>query len=516
MSATQVEYFPLGGGEDLVSPTFSIPPGRVLFSQNYEQGVVGGYIKSQGYERFDGQPSPSGGADANEIATRRAAINAVPGSGPIRGVWMFNGDVYAFRDNAAATECNMYKATPSGWTLVSTPTLLPGGRFEFVNYNFRGSASSIRMYGCDGVNKAFEFDGTTMTQITTGMTTDTPKHIAAFKKHLFLIFPNGSVQHSSIGDPLTWSPVTGASEIAVGDEGTGLKPLPGGVLAIFTRNHTYALYGSSSADWQLQLISEEGGAYEWTQQSIAGDTFFLDDRGVTNLKATQAFGDFSHSTISIPISPLIDTLRPNINASMVVKNKSQYRLFAGKNVLVATFSSTKLVGWTRMYLDHNVTCCFSGEDANGKEKLFFGSDNGFVYQMDIGTSFDGNPINSYLRLPFNHSRSPRHRKRYRKAVLELDLQGATTLQYQAEYDYGSFEVAKPDAQSLALSGGGGYWNISTWNTFNWTEPIISVAEASLTGSGVNIGLIIYSSSSTELPHRIDGVVLHYDVRRIKR
>ena len=49
----------------------------------------------------------------------RSDIQAVPGSGPIRGVAYFKyADVYAWRDNTAGTAMAIYKSTSSGWTLV--------------------------------------------------------------------------------------------------------------------------------------------------------------------------------------------------------------------------------------------------------------------------------------------------------------------------------------------------------------------------------------------------------------
>lgn len=49
------------------------------------------------------------------IETQRALIGAVPGSGPIRGVWMFNGETYAFRDNVGGTACEVYRSSALGW-----------------------------------------------------------------------------------------------------------------------------------------------------------------------------------------------------------------------------------------------------------------------------------------------------------------------------------------------------------------------------------------------------------------
>lgn len=56
---------------------------------------------------------------------RRAAITAVPGSGDVRGVWEYKGDIYAFRDNAGGTACIMHKATISGWEEITPSSTLP-------------------------------------------------------------------------------------------------------------------------------------------------------------------------------------------------------------------------------------------------------------------------------------------------------------------------------------------------------------------------------------------------------
>ena len=44
----------------------------------------------------------------------RTDISTVPGSGAVRGVKYYNGNLYAFRDNAAATACVMHIASAAG------------------------------------------------------------------------------------------------------------------------------------------------------------------------------------------------------------------------------------------------------------------------------------------------------------------------------------------------------------------------------------------------------------------
>jgi hypothetical protein len=199
------------GGLDLITPHIEMPDGHVVASTNYEPEVRG-YKRIGGFERFDGQPSPSeaayyrldfdagttaistddivigatsgatgtavadavvvsGSWDGNDAAgfiplvdvtgtytddenlqvsaatvavangtqslgtndtyiqaaieARRDAIAAVPGSGDIRGIWEYKGDIYAFRDNVAGTACVMYKATNSGWEAIAGSTTIP-------------------------------------------------------------------------------------------------------------------------------------------------------------------------------------------------------------------------------------------------------------------------------------------------------------------------------------------------------------------------------------------------------
>lgn len=450
--------------------------------------------------------------------TARALIGAVPGSGDILGVWVYGSDVYAFRNNAGGTAAIMHKATAAGWTTVTTPALSPGGTYRFVNHNFGGHAGSVKMYGCDGQNKAFQFDGTTFTQITTGMTTDTPTHIAVHQNHLFLAFSGGSVQNSSLGDPLTWAVVTGANEIAIGDEVTNLVSLTDTGLGIFTRNNTFILYGTSVADFVMantKKHAENTGAIEDTVQSIAG-TVFLDDRGLTTLQAALEYGNFKTNTISQKIEPLLTPRKTLVAGSMLVREKSQYRIFfTDKSGFILTFDGNRVSGITTMLLDHVITTSCSLEDGNGNEVMYFGSDDGFVYQMDAGISFDGVAYKSFARLAFNHFGSPRQRKKIRHFTLDVDGQPGATILFQPDYDYSSADVPLALATTIDLQGGGGFWNVANWNDFLWSSQIESQAVGYIPGTFLNLGLLVYTESATTDPYTLHGAHFIWSPQGIK-
>ena len=56
--ATVAEYFPLGGGLDVVTPALSIAAGRAIALVNFEPWYNDGYRRVDGFERFDGRPRP--------------------------------------------------------------------------------------------------------------------------------------------------------------------------------------------------------------------------------------------------------------------------------------------------------------------------------------------------------------------------------------------------------------------------------------------------------------------------
>ena len=490
--AVQSQAWALSGGLDLISPALQMPPGKAILAQNYECAMSGGYRRIDGYTIYDGR---SNGTHL-----------AVAGSGPIRGVWEYNNVVYAFRNNAGGSACVMHKSTSSGWAVVSTPTLSPNGNFEFINHNFTGHSGSLKMFGCDGINKAFQFNGTTLSFLTTGMTTDTPSHIGVHKNHLFLSFTGGSVQHSGVGNPASWNLVTGAGEIGIGTEVTGFSSMKGDSLAITGINQISILYGASASDWNLKLFSPAIGAVARTNGQMDSDLYFFNGDDLSSLTATQAFGDFESASVSAVVKPFIDARKSNTVGATVNRDKNQYRLFFDdKSVLVGTIINRQVVGFTTWRLEH--TPSFITEK-------YMGCTDGSVMYMDNGVSFNGTAIQSYLRLPFTSFNTPHRKKRFRKATLELEAGSQATLDYLADYDYGS--GGSSSGAQATVYGGGGFWDVANWNNFVWSSAVVASAEAYLNGSGMNISLLIVHSSATDPAFTLQGVQLNYSLRGLNR
>jgi hypothetical protein len=527
----------------------------------------------------------------------RSDITAVPGSGPVRGVFLYKGTVYALRDNAGGTAVDMYKSTGSGWSQValgrelaftsggtyeivegdtitgatsaatavitrvvlesgtwgggdaagrlifasqsgtfqsenlnvgantnvatiagnsSAITLDDGGRFEIVIGSIGGGVSNYRAYGCDGVNRAWEFDGTVFVPISTGMAVDKPNHIAVHRQHLFLSF-GASLQFSGLGLPYQWTPLLGAGEIAMADTITCLIALPGdqtsGALGVYTRRDTAVLYGTSSQDFALSTFNTGTGAVAYSAQTM-DQAYVLDDRGVITLGTSLNFGNFTPASLTMNIRPFMQPRINKLAASTVNREKGQYRLFFNDGYGVyLTVLNGRLLGAMPMQFPNTPFCSFEGEDATGTARIFLGGENGFVYELERGTSFDGAPIAANFALPFNAKGSPRILKRYRKASVEVT--GDAYAEFQFGYDLGyrtpyiDQDVNSTHASDLRAS----YWDEFEWDNFVWDGSDVSPSEVEVRGTAENIAVRISTVSDQLEPFTINSIILHYTMRR---
>jgi hypothetical protein len=672
MNLPSVSYdvIQLKGGYDLLTPTLSLASGAAREVINFEVSVNGGYTRIAGYERFDGQRSPSsaeysvifmdavtnvsvgqtvtgpngsgvviafngtyivytkatGFFDVGDAITQgvnpvgtvtaegtpvgpedgakylnlaadayRADIDPVPGSGPVRGVVVFNGVLYAWRDTADGLSKKIYRSTSSGWSEVALGselsfatgsseifdgdivvgatsgatgtvsrvmlkngswsastatgslilsattgtfqsgenlqvasankaaaggaagaiTLAPGGRVQTVLANFGGLYSS-RIYGCDRVNPGFEFDGSIYAPISTGMPDDTPDNVAVHANHLFFSF-DASLQFSGTNEPYRWSPIFGAGEISMRDTITALMPLQGSnqspALVVYSLNETNILYGSSDQDFNLTAYSVNSGGNRFTAQRLE-TSYVFDDRGVVSLSTSDKFGNFDASTLTFNIRPVVQSRRTLATAAGINREKSQYRLFFSDGyALYLTIVNGEYFGAMPVQFPNPVFCWCEGQRADRAEQAFFGSTNGFVYRMDAGTSFDGENIEYSLLLNYNAVRSPRIRKRLRRASIEMTGTSYAQFNFGYELGYGLPDNEQPNNYTYESRFSPSYWDTFVWDSFTWDGKVLAPTEVEMTGTAENVAIRVFGSSDYIGEFTINSVILHYSMRR---
>lgn len=399
-------------------------------------------------------------------------------------------------------------------------TLQPGGVYSFDEFNFYGQLQSKRLYFTNGLNRGMEFDGTTVIPINSTATLDTPKFVKAHRNYLYLTI-GSDLFNSSVGNPYRFVTAEGAAQTAVGDTITGLASLPGQVLSILCRNSSFALTGASSSTWALQVIRRDVGAIAYTNQTMS-DTYMLDDRGIVSISTTQKYGNFQDATLSRLIQPLIDSIRTLAISSFVIRQKDIYAVVCSDGRLVCMgMTSTQSdgpmpSGFTTIQLGFTPSCAWTGEDSTGVERIFIGASNGHVYEFDVGSTFDGSAIESWARIFYTSSKSPRIRKRYRKFILELTNELYSSISVTGDLSFGDVNIEQLASTAVSATGSGGYWDVANWDQFIWDASEISQPEISLAGTGINISLVFYSNTKYDHGHTLQGGVMHYTPRRIQR
>jgi hypothetical protein len=377
----------------------------------------------------------------------------------------------------------------------------------------QNAGNGMRIYGCDGVNRGFEFDGTVMAPIVTGMATDAPTHVNIHRKQVFFSFA-ASTQHSAPGTPFVWSAVFGASELLVDQPITAFETMPGSennpAMAIFGTDTTSILYGSGVSDWKLSGLNLGIGAKAYSVRSV-GRTYLFDDSGVVNLEGTQSFGNFSTTSLTQNLRSYTSARKTILTDSCFNFERKQYRMFfSDGSALYNTIVNNRFLGAMPMQFLMSPFVVANGEATNTGEVTYVGATDGFVYQLDIGSSFDGAAIESRFQLTFANQRNSRILKTYHKAVFEI--QGTDYAEFSAAADL-AYTSDETEQITVATKTAGVYWDEFTWDEFTWDGTSLAPNEWDFDGEGENIAVRISSSDARWPEFTINSLILHYKERR---
>lgn len=233
------------------------------------------------------------------IEAARAEIQAVPGSGPVRGLGILNGVVYAARNNEDGTETVIHKATASGWqalaidrevgfTATSIGAIAEGSTVSQTTPTRTATIKRVVLesgiWGTGPVSGRLIITTPSGGEFTAGAATADSKSVTlSGASAAITLAPNGKwkfIAHNFTGgqDTRRLYGVDGVNKpIEIGQDDV-IVPINTGVSALFPatsieahRNHLFLAYGSN-----LQH-SAIGEPYKWTVLGgaaaiAAGDT----------------------------------------------------------------------------------------------------------------------------------------------------------------------------------------------------------------------------------------------------
>ena len=388
-------------------------------------------------------------------------------------------------------------------------------KFRFARYNFDGTEKIVMV---DGTNAPAIYNDTTFTVLD-----DAPidvvgaNHVVNFKNQLF--FSKGS--NLSFTAPFTdndFTAASGAGTINVGNAITGLIIFRE-QLIIFSERRISRLVGSTIADFQLQPVTMDTGCIEEdTIQEVGGDIIFLGPDGLRSLATTDKFGDFSIGVISKPIQTETNRLisQNTSFASVVIREKSQYRIL-GYNANITTDAARGILAtqteqgiqWAEL---RGIRAYVADSNYNAStEVVVFGHDDGYVYQMESGNSFDGANISASFATPFIPVNDPRLRKTFYKMFLYTDPQGSFTADVSLKYDFEEADVIQPASITFNNASGAdalAFYGEAKYGTGEYGGTIQRLFDSQLIGSGFVVSLV-FSSESTNPPYSLDALTFEY-------
>lgn len=521
----------------------------------------------------------------------RAAIGKPAGSGPIRGLKFWNGSVYCMRDDADGLTATLWKSTASGWESVRAG-MRPGGYMRAIIANFSGSSTEVALYGCDGKNRYWRYDGSTfefgpalwgtesnaystvshgnlvtpasglqtfalgvfadrtfvagdrlriygitnaanymvgtfVSLVSNALTVnvsefnndggegfyhvclesdyDRPYALVEHKNYLWLAYPRGQLITTDLGEPMTTG--TTSEAFGIGAEITDLVVMRSDVLGIFRVNGVTLLYGSDPESFEMKPFTRASNCRARSAQEVGGNAIFVTDAGIQSLAGSDAFGDFQQDNLATFARRTEQRITSDFRCASVIRSDSQYRVYgADKRVLVMSWQSSPTsadaVEFMPLLYDHQAVCA-DAEVYNDEEYVFFGTDDGWVMRERVGTSFDGEPIESFVRTCYWHCGGPQVKKRMRKITLDIQAGEAdVTINYRQDMDFQGPGQGTGYAYVTEVQGGA--YNTDYWDEFFYDGEEAGQIHANVDGICRYMSLTVYSDSISE-PHVLPGM-----------
>jgi hypothetical protein len=477
--ATQWQTYPIefkGGLISNLSPlqqgTNAVGSATIL--QNFETNKDGGYSKLLGYAKY--------------------SDTVIPGSGPTLAIKVISsGRVVVARKNSS-NYTQYYYGTGTSWNSIATSASTNGGKVRHAEFNLDGDDKVVFV---DGTNypAIYNTSGNTMSFMTSSNSTDVSgaEHVAIFKNTAFYAKGN-NIYFTAPYTVDNFSLASEAGNINVGHNITGLTAFRD-QLIIFTTDTIQKLTGSSSSTFSLSPITNKIGCINGdTIQEVGGDIIYLAPDGIRLLSATDRIGDFALDVASDNIhrdaSSFLNT--SDIFSSMLLRNKSQYRIFS----YVASERNSVAKGLIA---------------TSDQETSMFSNDDGYVYEMETGSSFDGANIEAIYESPFMPINDPQIRKTFYKMTLYATPTGNTSIGLNIKYDFDSDTAIQPSTQVISSTGTSVFFygaSNARYNTATYGGELDKVYNTNLIGSAKTIAIRI-EDNSTNSTFTLDTALLEY-------
>jgi len=495
----------LGGGLVLDKDVFSMSPGEARELKNFEPDITGGYKKILGTTKYNTNIVPQVAA-----SSERVVMSAI-----------FNDVVLGARGGSIH-----YAGTTGSWTSVVTGLGTPTQNYEFKKFNFNGTEKIVI---CSATSTPRIID--TSYSVTNVNATGSAnfKFVEIFKNHIFFSGDGSNKQSVKFMAPFAnndFTSANGGGEIKVDSNVVGLKVFRDN-LFILCEDAIFKLVGTSLADFTLQPVTRKIGCVDGRSiQEFAGDVIFLAPDGLRTIAGTDKIGDVELGTISKQVQEITDDITTHNVNSLVIRGKSQYRIFyptsadqseaSAKGLILVTKvnPNTGQLGFEYSEIIGLKTSSSDSDFISGNETIISGGYDGYVYKQESGNVFTRASgtvnINAFYRTPDMTMGDPGIRKSMQRVIWNYKNDGNVDANFKLRYDFDSPDIPQPAPYTLSTGAGIAIYGLasSTYGTAVYGSSGANLVRQSVEGGGFTVAIRV-EESSNNLPISFKGYQLEF-------
>jgi hypothetical protein len=228
---------------------------------------------------------------------------------------------------------------------------------------------------------------------------------------------------------------------------------------------------------------------------------------------TARIGDVELGSISRQIQTRIDEVGLNRISSIVIRSKSQYRLFypvtaaaqgASKGIIgvLKSNANTGQIGFEYADIVGMKPACTDSDFINGVETQVFGGFDGFLYKMEVGNTFaegsNNNTIQAVYRSPDMVMGDPGIRKNMQRVNLNYQGEGTSIdANLALRYNYDDQNSPQPAKIALPSVGGAGQYGAASYGNALYNASGVPLVRQTVEGSGFAVALQIDDQNSAD-------------------
>lgn len=518
-------------------------------------------------------PTDSTVVDDTDREDRRLEIVTPTGADYLKGSFNLGDDIFAVSyESVLGTHqlWHMKKGSGTAWTEITTFPLIQEGAATDSGVNYHFGIGRMQLYPtiadgatpndtivvmCNGISPAmilYADDSTLGWGVTVILEANGPQYpysgyagpylpsdpaiptaeqaypirSSFFNQRLHLAFPTGALFVSHVGDPFIYDPVIYTAGVWwLGSEITDMLVTPSS-LTVFMEEGIDTIRSSdpdivTGFDEIKETFSDISGAYANTAQRILGRTIFCDDRGITTLETTDAFGDFNAANISKKVQKTYQRYKDQIAGTLVDRKYNQYVIYFrnGRGIVLTVEPNYRGDFETKGAAVFNLGTTLNtiwGYYKDSKRLLTKTTDSYLRMQHSNAMSFDGDDIVSKITTSFHNYGSSVNYKTFTRALFELTATKGQVFQMKPLFDYSAAGIPKSGIYVSDPQPDSGIWGTGVWGEFVWGGTgAVNQEYSYITGVGVNMAVQFVCSDKHHSPHVVHNMIVLFKMGAIK-